>query len=49
MITGVAAETMPASTAAAGRRMPNSTTVASHSRLSVAGVAVLEALDWNVT
>ncbi len=44
MITGEAAETIPASTAAAGRRMPKSTTVANHSKLSMAGVAVLDAL-----
>ena len=49
MITGVAAEAMPASTAAAGRRMPNSTTVASHSRPSMAGVVELETLVWNET
>jgi hypothetical protein len=49
IMTGADAETIPASTAAAGRRMPNSTTVANHSKLSIAGVAVLDALAWKVT
>jgi hypothetical protein len=47
-MTGLAAETMPAITAAAGRRMPNSTTVASHSRPTVAGVETLLTLPRNV-
>ena len=41
------AETMPANAAAAGRRMPNSTTVASHSSPLAAGVVELLTLVWN--
>ena len=45
-ITGLAAETIPARAAAAGRRMPKSTTVAIHSSPRVAGVVWLVTFCW---
>src|SRR5580704_2044718 len=46
-MTGVMAAEMPAHAAAAGRRMPNRTTVASHSNPVAAGVVELLMLVWN--
>ncbi len=48
-MTGLMAETSPAMAAAAGRRMPKSTTVTSHSMPVVAGVVTLLTLCWNDT
>ena len=45
--TGDAAETMPATTAAPGRRMPNRTTVASHSNPVTTVTERLVMLCWN--
>ncbi len=47
MMTLLAAEATPARAAAAGRRIPNRTTVASQSSPSTAGVTALDALVWN--
>ena len=46
MMTGVMTEAMPANAAAAGRRMPKSTTVASHSSPLTYGVDALETVVW---
>ena len=46
-ITGVIADAMPAHAAAAGRRIPNSTAVASHSSPVTAGVVELLTFPWN--
>src|SRR5580692_1411334 len=46
-ITGVMAAEIPAHAAAAGRRMPKRTTVASHSSPLAAGVVELLMLVWN--